>query len=118
MYTKQCIDTKNFSFKVLNTLSAFQREWPSAIKLEFDNLFNQMLGDICYVLLRFNMTTPLDNNTAFLCEGQQADIFTIFGIKGTQTTHYLNTYVLNILLTDDHQCITVRCLDIPSRHLI
>lgn len=39
----------------------------------------------------------MEEETAFLCEVQQAGIFTVEGIEGTQLAHCLGAYCPNVL---------------------
>ena len=48
----------------------------------------------------------MDNETAFLCEVQQAGIFTVEGIEGTQLAHCLGAYCPNVLFPYARECIT------------
>ena len=58
------------------------------------------------VVLRVTVTATLGEETAFLCEVQQAGIFTISGIEGTQMAHCLGAYCPNILFPYARECIT------------
>ncbi|WP_337235991.1 protein-export chaperone SecB, partial [Vibrio cholerae] len=58
------------------------------------------------VILRVTVTATMDNETAFLCEVQQAGIFTVEGIEGTQLAHCLGAYCPNVLFPYARECIT------------
>jgi preprotein translocase subunit SecB len=58
------------------------------------------------VVLRVTVTATVGEDTAFLCEVQQAGIFSVAGIDGNQMAHCLGAYCPNILFPYARECIT------------
>lgn len=102
----QRIYTKDVSFEAPNAPKVFQQEWQPKIKLDLDTASSQLAEEIYEVVLRVTVTATLGDDTAFLCEVQQAGIFTISGIDGTQMAHCLGAYCPNILFPYARECIT------------
>lgn len=102
----QRIYTKDVSFEAPNAPKVFQQEWQPEIKLDLDTSSSQLAEDIYEVLLRITVTATLRDDIAFLCEVQQAGIFTISGIDGAQMAHCLGAYCPNILFSYARECIT------------
>ncbi|VFS61537.1 Protein-export protein SecB [Kluyvera cryocrescens] len=80
----QRIYTKDVSFEAPNAPQVFQKDWQPEVKLDLDTASNQLAEGVYEVVLRVTVTATLGEETAFLCETQQAGIFSIEGIEGTQ----------------------------------
>ncbi|MDR7345148.1 preprotein translocase subunit SecB [Pantoea alhagi] len=102
----QRIYTKDISFEAPNAPQVFQKEWEPEVKLDLDTASSQLSEGIYEVVLRVTVTASVGTETAFLCEVQQAGIFTISGIEGTQMAHCLGAYCPNILFPYARECIT------------
>ena len=102
----QRIYTKDISFEAPNAPQIFQKEWQPEVKLDLDTASSQLADDIYEVVLRVTVTATLNDETAFLCEVQQAGIFSVGGIEGTQLAHCLGAYCPNILFPYARESIT------------
>lgn len=102
----QRIYTKDISFEAPNAPQVFQKEWQPEVKLDLDTSSNTLAENVYEVILRVTVTAIMDNETAFLCEVQQAGIFTVEGIEGTQLAHCLGAYCPNVLFPYARECIT------------
>ncbi|WP_376780849.1 protein-export chaperone SecB, partial [Mixta calida] len=102
----QRIYTKDISFEAPNAPQVFQKEWEPEVKLDLDTASSQLAEGVFEVVLRVTVTASVGTDTAFLCEVQQAGIFTISGIEGTQMAHCLGAYCPNILFPYARECIT------------
>ena len=102
----QRVFTKDISFEAPNAPQVFQKEWEPDVKLDLDTASSQLADDVYEVVLRVTVTANVGEETAFLCEIQQAGIFTISGIEGTQMAHCLGAYCPNILFPYARECIT------------
>lgn len=102
----QRIFTKDISFEAPNAPQVFQQDWQPEVKLDLDTASSQLTDDVYEVVLRVTVTATLGENTAFLCEVQQAGIFTVGGLEGTQLAHCLGAYCPNILFPYARECIT------------
>ncbi|WP_038251754.1 protein-export chaperone SecB [Xenorhabdus nematophila] len=102
----QRIYTKDVSFEAPKAPQIFQQEWQPEVKLDLDTASNELVQGVYEVVLRVTVTATLEEETAFLCEVQQAGIFSIDGIEGTQLAHCLGAYCPNILFPYARECIT------------
>ena len=73
----QRVYTKDVSFEAPNTPHIFQKEWQPDVKLDMDTKTNVLADGVYEVVLTLTVTCKLETETAFLCEVQQAGIFTI-----------------------------------------
>ena len=83
----QRIYTKDISFEAPNAPQVFQQEWQPEVKLDLDTASSQLADEVYEVVLRVTVTASTGEETAFLCEVQQAGIFSVAGIEGTQLAH-------------------------------
>lgn len=102
----QRIYTKDISFEAPNAPQVFQKEWQPEVKLDLDTSSNTLAENVYEVILRVIVTATMEEETAFLCEVQQAGIFTVEGIEGTQLAHCLGAYCPNVLFPYARECIT------------
>ncbi|NIF24123.1 protein-export chaperone SecB [Candidatus Pantoea multigeneris] len=102
----QRVYTKDISFEAPNAPQVFQKEWEPEVKLDLDTASSQLADDVFEVVLRVTVTASVGEDTAFLCEVQQAGIFSISGIEGNQMAHCLGAYCPNILFPYARECIT------------
>ena len=102
----QRIYTKDISFEAPNAPQVFQKEWQPEDKLDLDTSSNTLAENVYEVILRVTVTATMEEETAFLCEVQQAGIFTVEGIEGTQLAHCLGAYCPNVLFPYARECIT------------
>ncbi len=102
----QRIYTKDVSFEAPHAPQVFQKEWEPEVKLDLDTASSQLTDGVFEVVLRVTVTATVGEDSAFLCEVQQAGIFSISGIEGTQMAHCLGAYCPNILFPYARECIT------------
>lgn len=95
----QRIYVKDVSFEAPNLPHIFQQEWKPQLSFELDTQTNQIGDDTYEVTLHINVQTTLEdsNDVAFICEVQQAGVFTIKGIEGVQLAHCLAAQCPNVL---------------------
>lgn len=93
----QRIYTKDISFETPSAPSIFQQEWQPEVKLDLDTSSSELAEHVYEVILRVTVTATVADETAFLCEVQQAGIFSIDGIEQSQMAHCLGAYCPNIL---------------------
>ncbi|SQI34349.1 Protein-export protein SecB [Leminorella richardii] len=102
----QRIYTKDISFEAPGAPLIFQKEWEPEVKLDLDTASSQLAEDVYEVVLRVTVTAMLGEETAFLCEVQQAGIFNVTGLDGSQMAHCVGAYCPNILFPYARECIT------------
>ncbi|RLV58743.1 protein-export chaperone SecB [Parashewanella curva] len=93
----QRVYTKDLSFETPNSPAIFQKEWNPEVKLDLDTRSEKLADDVYEVILSLTVTAKIGEETAFLCEVQQAGIFTIEGLTEPQLAHSLGAYCPNIL---------------------
>lgn len=102
----QRIYTKDISFETPSAPNIFQQEWQPEVKLDLDTSSSELAEHVYEVILRVTVTASVAEETAFLCEVQQAGIFSIDGIEESQMAHCLGAYCPNILFPYARECIT------------
>ncbi|RXK32952.1 protein-export chaperone SecB [Arsenophonus endosymbiont of Bemisia tabaci Asia II 3] len=102
----QRIYTKDISFETPSAPNIFQQEWHPEVKLDLDTSSSELAEHVYEVILRVTVTSSVAEETAFLCEVQQAGIFSIDGIEESQMAHCLGAYCPNILFPYARECIT------------
>lgn len=93
----QRIFVKDISFEAPNAPAIFRKEWKPEVKLDLDTRSEKIDEDIYQVVLSLTVTTTVGEETAFLCEVQQAGIFSIGQLEETQMAHMLAAFCPNIL---------------------
>ncbi|WP_225639157.1 protein-export chaperone SecB [Candidatus Profftia sp. (ex Adelges kitamiensis)] len=102
----QRIYTKDISFESPNSPAIFQKDWKPEVKLDLNTVSTKLINDVFEVILRITITSSLEESIAFLCEVQQAGIFTISGIEGNKLAYCLGADCPNILFPYARECIT------------
>lgn len=106
LFQIQRIYTKDISFETPSAPNIFQQEWQPDVKLDLDTSSSELAEHVYEVILRVTVTASVAEETAFLCEVQQAGIFSIDGIEESQMAHCLGAYCPNILFPYARECIT------------
>jgi preprotein translocase subunit SecB len=93
----QRVYIKDVSFEAPNTPVVFQQEWKPDVKLDLDTRSQQLGENVYEVVVALTVTAKVGEQTAFLCEVQQAGIFTIGKLESAQLAHALGAFCPNIL---------------------
>lgn len=93
----QRIFVKDISFEAPNAPAIFRKEWKPEVKLDLDTRSEKIEENIYQVILSLTVTTTVGDETAFLCEVQQAGIFSIGQLEEAQMAHMLASFCPNIL---------------------
>ncbi len=93
----QRIYMKDMSFETPKTPHIFQQDWTPDVQLEVTSDHTVLSGNAYEVVLRLTVTAKMAEEVAFLCEIQQAGIFTIEGIPDQNMESTLGAYCPNIL---------------------
>lgn len=102
----QRIYTKDISFETPNSPLIFQKEWQPEVKLDIDSSSSKLADSLYEVVLRVTVTASIENETAFLCEVQQAGIFIVSGFDDEQLAHCFGAYCPNILFPYVRECVS------------
>ncbi len=93
----QRIYTKDISFESPNAPAIFTKEWKPEIKLDLDTKTAQLEENVFEVVLSVTVTATMGEETAFLCEVQQAGIFALGEMPDQNKAHMLGSYCPNVL---------------------
>ena len=93
----QRIYTKDISFETPNSPEIFKKEWKPEVQLDLDTRSTKIDEDLYEVVLSVTVTAKVGEETAFLCEVQQAGIFTIGEMPEPNKAHMMGSFCPNTL---------------------
>lgn len=93
----QRIYVKDISYESPNAPAIFRKEWQPAIQLDLDTRSEKLDDNTFEVVLSLTVTARIDEEVAFLCEVQQAGIFSVPVLEDAQMAHMLASFCPNIL---------------------
>ncbi|MFT4731055.1 MAG: preprotein translocase subunit SecB [Gammaproteobacteria bacterium] len=96
-FSVQRIYTRDISFETPNSPAIFQKEWKPEVKLDIDTRTNEIEANLYEVVLSVTVTATLGEDTAFLCEVQQAGIFALGDMPDQNKAHTLGSFCPNML---------------------
>ena len=102
----QRVYTKDISFETPNSPAVFQKEWKPEVKLDLDTRTAELGANLYEVVLAVTVTATLGEETAFLCEVQQAGIFTIGDMPEQNKAHTLGSFCPNMLFPYAREAIS------------
>ena len=102
----QRIYAKDISFETPNSPAVFKKEWQPEVKLDLDTRSTQLEEGVHEVVLSLTVTTKVGEDVAFLCEVQQAGIFSIGAVEDGQKAHMLGSFCPNILFPYARECVS------------
>lgn len=91
------IYTKDISFETPNSPEIFKKEWKPEIKLDLDTRSNVIEGELFEVVLAVTVTAMIGEETAFLCEVQQAGLFIVGEMPEQNKAHMIGSFIPNML---------------------
>jgi len=96
-FSVQRIYTRDISFETPNSPGIFQKEWKPEVKLDIDTRTSEIETNLYEVVLSVTVTASLGEDTAFLCEVQQAGIFALGDMPDQNKAHTLGSFCPNML---------------------
>ncbi|PKF60295.1 protein-export chaperone SecB [Psychromonas sp. psych-6C06] len=93
----QRIFVKDISFECPNSPLIFKKEWAPEVSMDIDTKSQKLEDGVYEVVLTLTTTAKVGEDVAFLCEVQQAGIFSVGQLEGPQMAHCLNAFCPNIL---------------------
>ena len=93
----QRIYTKDISFETPNSPDIFKKEWQPEVQLDLDTRSTKLEDGLYEVVLAVTVTAKIGETTAFLCEVQQAGIFTIGDMPEANKAHMMGSFCPNTL---------------------
>lgn len=96
-FSIQRVYVKDISFECPTSPAIFKKEWAPAVSMDIDTKSKKLDENIYEVVLSLTTTAKVGEEVAFLCEVQQAGIFSVGNLEGEQMAHCLNAFCPNIL---------------------
>ena len=96
-FSIQRIFTKDISFETPNSPAMFQKEWKPEVQLDLDTKSNTLGENLYEVVLTVTVTAKIGEETAFLCEVQQAGIFMIGEMPEQNKAQMIGAFCPNTL---------------------
>lgn len=93
----QKIYIRNASFEAPNSPEMFTIQFQPQLNVDLNVESQQLADDTFHVVLRVTATTKIHDKTAFLCEVEQAGIFTIKGFEDEEMGYLLGAGCPNTL---------------------
>ena len=93
----QRIYVKDISFECPNSPLVFKEEWKPEVSMDIDTKSLKLEENVFEVVLSLTTTAKVGGEVAFLCEVQQAGIFSVGQLDEAQMAHCLNAFCPNIL---------------------
>ena len=93
----QRVYVKDISFECPNSPTIFKKEWAPEVSMDIDTKHEKLEEGVFEVTLTLTATAKVGEDVAFLCEVQQAGIFSVGNLEGAQMAHCLNAFCPNIL---------------------
>ncbi len=85
----QKIYTKDVSFESPNSPAIFTHEFKPELSVDLNVESTGLDDDVFHVVVRVTATTKVEDKTAFLCEVEQAGIFTLAGFSDAELSYML-----------------------------
>jgi preprotein translocase subunit SecB len=96
-FSIQKIYTRNVSFESPNAPEMFARDFQPQLDVDLNVESKKLEDDVFHVVVRVTATTKMEERTAFLCEVEQAGIFTIQGFEEGELNYLLGAQCPNTL---------------------
>ncbi|MFT6927505.1 MAG: preprotein translocase subunit SecB [Psychromonas sp.] len=93
----QRVYVKDISFECPTSPTIFKKEWAPEVSMDIDTKSQKLEDNVFEVVLTLTTTAKVGEDVAFLCEVQQAGIFSVGNLEGEQMAHCLNAFCPNIL---------------------
>ena len=96
-FSIQKIYTQDISFESPNAPGIFTSEFQPQLGVDLNVESKQLEEGIYHVVVRVTATTKVEEQTAFLCEVEQAGIFTLAGFSDAEMGYMLGVQCPNVL---------------------
>ena len=105
-FSIQKIYTKDISFESPNAPEIFTQEFKPELGVDLNVESKSLQEGVFHVILRVTATTKVADKTAFLCEVEQAGIFTIQGFSDEEVSYLLGSGCPNTLFPYAREAIS------------
>lgn len=96
---------KDMSFEAPNLPELFKVNFEPQYSVSMNSRARKLEEDMHDVVLTVNVECKIGEQTAFICEVQQAGLFDIKGVEGVNLRHALSSYCPNILFPYARQLV-------------
>lgn len=93
----QKVYTKDISFESPNAPQIFTAEFEPQLEVDLNVNTDHLTDNIYHVAIMVTATTKVDDTVAFLCEVEQAGIFTIDGFDENEIAYILGSQCPSVL---------------------
>ena len=105
-FSIQKIYTRNLSFESPNAPEIFTQQIQPQLEIDLNVESRTLEDNVYHVVLRVTATTKMEDKTAFLCEVEQAGVFTIIGFDEGETSYLLGAQAPNTLFPFAREAIS------------
>lgn len=102
----QRIYIKDLSFEGPNSPEIFQKDWKPDLKVDLDTSSRKLDGDFFESTLKITVKVSSSDQEAFICEVEQAGIFTVLNFTDEQREHLLGSICSEILFPYAREAIS------------
>lgn len=102
----QRVFIKDLSFEGPNSPEIFQKEWAPELSVELNTAHRALEGEFWEASVKVSATVKSSEQTAFICEVEQAGIFTLSNFDEAQVTQILETIAPEILFPFAREAIS------------
>jgi preprotein translocase subunit SecB len=102
----QRIYIKDLSFEGPNSPEIFQKDWKPDLKVDLDTSSRKLDGDFYESTLKITVKVKSSDQEAFICEVEQAGIFTVLNFTDEQREHLLGSICSEILFPYAREAIS------------
>lgn len=93
----QRIYTKDISFETPNSPAIFTEKWEPQVNVDLNSTGNRLGEGVYEVILSLTVTAKLGEKIAYLCEVQQAGVFSLEGFNEQDLGSMLHSFCPNML---------------------
>ncbi|MGM0701801.1 MAG: protein-export chaperone SecB [Pseudomonadota bacterium] len=106
-FAVQRVYVKDISFEAPNSPAVFQQPFKPKVGVDLNTSSQKVSDDLYEVTLKVTaqVTHSEEGTTSFLAEIEQAGLFRISGIEGSQLEHTLGAFCPNMLFPYARECI-------------
>ncbi len=97
LFNLQKIYIRNMSFESPNSPEIFTQQVQPQLEIDLNVESRTLEENVYHVVLRVTATTKMEDKTAFLCEVEQAGVFTIAGFDENETGYLIGVQAPNAL---------------------
>lgn len=105
-FSIQKIYTRNISFESPNAPEIFTQEFQPQLDVDLNVETSSLEDGVYHAVVRVTATTKVEDKTAFLCEVEQAGIFSIVGFDEGELNYLLGTQCPNTLFPYAREAIS------------